>query len=142
MNGMLSTEILKEAPVTTRVHDVLLLEDRSQTRGAVQKMLSRYPDFNIVSVSTTEEAVSEALDREVTLFVFPDHLTGIDGISLVKALRRFGQYKKTPVVMMTGSEERKVLAECYMAGASICVSTPIDETYLKKVFDTIKYWHI
>ena len=60
------------------------------------------------------------------LILLDINMPGIDGISLLKQIKKKPDLQQTEVIMVTGMTEDKILAECFKEGASDFVSKPLN----------------
>jgi CheY-like chemotaxis protein len=90
------------------------------------------------------EAVLYLLDPTVAppnLILMDFRLPGLNGVEVLRELRRQERTKRIPVVILSSANADDQLAECYDVGANSCVSKPLDpRLYLERVGMIIRYW--
>ena len=96
----------------------LLLVDNSATTQFYWGMLLKRLDYKVVSKRSAEEAL-KVLEAEPPSIVLTEAaLSGMDGVSLLKAIKTDNRYKDIPVVMLTASEDPALKAECGRLGCA------------------------
>jgi len=65
-------------------------------------------------------------DSPADLILLDINMPGIDGISLLKQIKKKPDFQQTEVIMVTGMTEDKILAECFREGASDFVAKPLN----------------
>lgn len=65
-------------------------------------------------------------DSPADLILLDINMPGIDGISLLKQIKKKPGFQQTEVIMVTGMTEDKILAECFREGASDFVAKPLN----------------
>jgi two-component system response regulator len=68
-------------------------------------------------------------------------LPKVDGLDVLRAIRRKERTKLLPVVVLTSSAEERDIAESYEIGANSYIVKPIDfENFARAVADLGRYW--
>jgi two-component system response regulator QseB len=85
---------------------LLLVEDDADIRGMVAEYLGG--DYAVTETGTAEQGLELALRSRFAVMVFDRRLPGMDGVALIRAVRRAGI--RTPVLMLTalGSVDDRV----------------------------------
>ena len=95
---------------------VALVEDQRDTRESWSRLISSFPDFTCVfACATGEEAVRlipGAQPDVILMDIFLPRMSGIECTARLKAIR-----PKTPIVMLTASDEDEILFLALEAGA-------------------------
>jgi len=95
---------------------VVLVEDQSDTRESWSRLISSFPDFTcICTCSSAEEAlrvIPEVKPDVILMDVFLPRMSGIECTSRLKAA-----LPKTPIVMLTASDEDEILFLALESGA-------------------------
>jgi CheY-like chemotaxis protein len=61
----------------------------------------------------------------------------LSGFDLVRLIRKSSWNKSTPIVMVTGSDERKTMQEAFAIGATFFIQKPLDRQKLSVLFRTV-----
>ena len=95
---------------------VVLVEDQRDTRESWSRLISSFPDFTCVcTCSSAEEAlrvIPEVNPDVILMDVFLPRMSGIECTSRLKAA-----LPKTPIVMLTASDEDEILFLALESGA-------------------------
>lgn len=124
--------------------DILFIEDDQVERMKLQRTVSKLQlKHNITEAKNGEEAL-EALKSNPKL---PDiilldlNMPRMNGIEFLKILKADESYKYLPTIILTTSQNRADLLECYKVGIAGYIIKPLKygdyESKLKKVLD---YW--
>lgn len=91
-----------------------------------------------------DEVVSALLAPEAPvpdLIVLDFHLPGVNGLEILRELRKHDKTRHIPVVMLSALESDQEVAQCLIEGASSCVLKPNDPSvYVDHVGLIARYW--
>lgn len=88
-------------------------------------------------LSDAQEA-AVLVDREKFDGIFVDlEMPVLDGPELAKKIRRSSWNRSTPIVIVTGREQREAMQRCFSTGATFFLQTPIDKNRLIRLFHTV-----
>lgn len=138
MTAMLTADGGTEIPAIfeeTLETTVLVVDDSAAARRFVGRLVGRRPGFKALFACNGREALT-VLGRETCAAVVTDlHMSGMDGLELVEAIR--DRHPLTPVVLMTavGGEEEAVKA--LQAGAASYVPKSALERDLADTLDRV-----
>jgi CheY-like chemotaxis protein len=83
-------------------------------------------DIETLTDTSSQQAVTR-LELEKFQAVFLDmNMPSPDGLELTRWIRASGLNRTTPIVMITGEDDRTILARAFEAGASFFLFKPID----------------
>lgn len=102
---------------------VLLIDDDPDIHRLVSAVL-RPIQATVVSAFDGMSGVQTALDQRPDLVLLDYDLPGANGVDILRALRVDPALSSTPVIVVTGSESRSVLTECFAAGAADYIRKP------------------
>ena len=90
------------------------------------------------------EALTTLLDAEgptPDLVVLDFHLPGLNGLEILRELRRHERTRRVPVVLLSSLASDRQISECLDAGANGCATKPFDATqYEEQVALIVRYW--
>lgn len=124
---------------------VLFIEDDMIESMKLQRAISKLQyTHTIVEAKNGEEALNILKEGDLPDIIFLDlnmpRMSGIEFLTIVKADERL---RYLPTVILTTSENRVDLLECFKIGIAGYIIKPLKyedyETKIKKVFD---YWEI
>jgi len=104
---------------------VLVVDDDPTVCEMIQDVLNS-ADMETVTHTSSQEA-STRLELEKFQAVFLDvNMPSPDGLELTRWIRASGLNRTTPIVMITGEDDRTILSRAFQAGASFFLFKPID----------------
>ena len=117
---------------------ILIVDDDSNVIRQVTEYLNELgysPDFLLEAEYIFQKLESNLVD----LILLDVNMPGVNGLTVLKDLRNHHEYKKVPVIMLTGDDSDKLLSECFETGAQDFIYKPIKELVLKsRINNTIK----
>ena len=130
--------------LNTNVMDVLFIEDDAIETMKLQRTVSKLQlKHNIVEAKNGEQALEilKASSKLPDIILLDLNMPRMSGIEFLKILKGDANYKYLPTIILTTSENRADLLECYKVGIPGYVIKPLKyedyETKLKAVFE---YW--
>jgi two-component system response regulator len=138
----------------TRKHhaEILLVEDNEEDAALVTRSLKQY---NLVNDLVHLNDGAKALDfifargdyaaRDITdtprVILLDLKMPKVDGLQVLKMIRRDERTKLIPVVIMTSSREDRDIVESYKLGVNSYVVKPVEfENFAKAVAELGMYW--
>ena len=90
---------------------ILIVDDSASVR-TVARMALRERGYDVVEASNGQEALVKLEGERCHLVISDVNMPTMDGITLLKEIKRHPNYKFTPVIMLTteSSEARPILA--------------------------------
>ena len=89
-------------------------------------------------LSDSQEAAA-LLDHEKFDGIFLDvEMPRLDGLQLAQRIRQSSWNKSTPIVIVTGREQRDTMNQCFETGATFFLQKPIDRQKLSRLFRTVR----
>ncbi|WP_447971308.1 response regulator [Nitrospira sp. M1] len=120
-----------------RTRQILIIDDDADDILILEECLSRTSlDFQVTALHTGSEAIPylHEFSREKTkgrpdLIILDLHLPDIDGVELIRAIRRNIVLCVIPIIVYSGSDDQERIRKCYAAGVNCCLKKPsnIDE---------------
>lgn len=107
---------------------VLVVDDAESVLQAVSKMLGRLGIVAVAVARDGAEALEVAAAREFDLIICDINLPKVNGIEVVKELRR--AENRTPIIAITGSDQMTTAVDAVAAGASLFLLKPFDTARL------------
>ena len=104
---------------------VLIVDDSRTTQMLVKTTLQRIPDVQFRSAENGREALS-LLEREaVDLMVTDINMPEMDGIALVREVRKKRTPQQLPIVIITAKGEEEARGEGMSLGANAYILKPL-----------------
>src|SRR6202521_3967789 len=132
--------------------DILLVEDNQDDMDLALHALRREEVANNIFVARDgEEALDflfcrgaftqRSFDRPPKLVLLDLKLPKVDGMEVLKQVKRDPRTKRIPVVIMTSSKEERDLVAGYNLGANSYIQKPVDFDQFRETVKTIGlYW--
>lgn len=118
---------------TSKKGTVLLIEDHEFQRRIQSKILSE-EGFSVVTAATSAEALTLLRTLRPELILIDIELPGMNGLEILKRLRSTAVFKNTPVIMLSGSNQKDIVVQSMKTGASGFIAKPFDrKTLVTKV---------
>jgi CheY-like chemotaxis protein/HPt (histidine-containing phosphotransfer) domain-containing protein len=116
---------------------VLYVEDDAASAHLAEEVLRRLPVVRLLVVGTGSEGIAVAERERPDLVLLDPGLPDITGDEVLRRLRA-GPAAATPVVVVTGDTRPERLLELRDAGASDCLTKPVDPSRLLALVDAVR----
>lgn len=113
---------------------VLLIDDQPtllDIHAAILKSLKM--DLNIVTMTDPVEALAWMQNKQVDLIITDFRMHQMDGMQFVQALKNADNVLTHAIVVVTVSKDQATQQELIAAGASACLTKPVQTQELAKV---------
>jgi CheY-like chemotaxis protein len=127
MNGITTSTVsgTKDSWENNMQVRILVVDDDPTVCELIQAVLSSV-EINSLTLTSSKAAIPY-LSKEKFSAIFLDvRMPAPDGIELTRQIRSSGLNRTTPIAIITGEEDRSVLARAFDAGASFFLFKPID----------------
>lgn len=108
---------------------ILVVDDDNAVRGVMQLILKR-AGYDVVVAGNGLEALEEMRARAADLILLDIEMPGMNGLEFCEKLRADPDWKKIPVIMMTGRPVSGVPERASQAGAVELVLKPFERVAL------------
>lgn len=102
---------------------ILVVDDSASVRQVVSMAL-RGAGHEVVTASDGQDALSKLDGRRYHLVVSDVNMPVMDGITLIKEIKKRADYRFTPILMLTTESEESKKAEGKAAGAKAWLVKP------------------
>ena len=102
----------------------LVVDDNAMSRKMLEHRLVK-DGHQVTCVTSGEEALDYVVNHPVDVMFLDLHLTGIDGIEVLKALKADEKTSDINVVMVSGSDREEAVTESLRAGAKVFLHKPV-----------------
>lgn len=112
------------------VSKVILVVDDSASLRQVVAITLRGAGYEVVEAENGKDALSKLTGKKINLIVADVNMPVMDGISMVKEIKKLPSYKFTPIIMLTteGAADKK--KEGQAAGAKAWIVKPFQPTQM------------
>lgn len=108
---------------------VLVVDDDVPTLELITEVLSGL-GVKVHPLSDSQQAAS-LINREKFDGIFLDlMMPQVDGFELAQAIRRSSWNRRTPIIIVTGREEKDAITEAFQAGGTFFLRKPVDKAKL------------
>ena len=102
---------------------ILVVDDSASVRTVVGTAL-KGAGYNVIEAGDGKEALAKLNGEKIHLIVSDVNMPQMDGITLVKEVKKLPNYKFTPICMLTTESEQSKMAEGKAAGAKAWIVKP------------------
>ena len=111
---------------------VLIVDDEPAVCEVIQAVLVS-AGLDAVSETVSSRAADTLKKSKFDAIFLDVRMPPPDGVELARQIRTEGLNRRTPIIMVTGDEQRETLARGFEAGANFFLFKPIDKTRLLRV---------
>jgi len=120
---------------------ILLAEDSPDNRELMEMLLTA-KGYQVISTESAHEAMKRAIHDLPDLILLDLQLPDLDGISVVRTLRRRPRLENVPMLILSGYDPSEYRDQALEAGCTDCLLKPLDfdelELILQDTFSSIK----
>ncbi len=116
---------------------LLVVEDDAASLELITEVFTSLK-ADVRPVSDSEEA-SRRVNQEKFDGIFLDlEMPNLHGFDLARRIRKSSWNKSTPIIIVTGQDERETMQEAFAVGATFFLQKPVDRQKLSKLFRTVR----
>lgn len=108
---------------------IMVVDDSASVRQVVGVTL-KSAGYEVLEANDGKDALAKLTGRKVNMIISDVHMPNMDGITLVKEVKKLPQYKFTPILMLTTERKDTTKQEGKAAGAKGWVTKPFQPTVL------------
>lgn len=116
----------------TTAKTVLAVDDSGSLRQMVAFVL-KDAGYDVIEAVDGNDGLEKAKRQMVDLVLTDQNMPGMDGLSLIRALRGMKNYRQVPIVMLTTESGDEIKAQGRAAGANGWMVKPFDPSRLTEV---------
>jgi two-component system chemotaxis response regulator CheY len=102
---------------------VMVVDDSCSVRQVVSIAL-RSAGFEVIEACDGKDALAKLNGQKIHLMISDVNMPNMDGITLVKEVKKLANYKFTPIIMLTTESQESKKQEGQAAGAKAWVVKP------------------
>ena len=126
--------------------NVLLIEDNTIEVMKMNRAVSLLEFNHIIKEAKTAEEALKILEDKVyvpDIILLDLNMPKISGIEFLSIIKGNESLSHIPVIILTTSNNKKDLLECYKLGISGYILKPLKyEDYVTKIESTLNYWSL
>ncbi len=115
---------------------ILIVDDDPQLTTMLEKLLSM-EGFEATSVTDSSQAMSVAASTNPDFFILDLMMPQPNGFEITRMLRADPNFAKTPILIITASDDADSKAIAYVAGADDYITKPFDHDELPQRIRTL-----
>lgn len=116
---------------------ILVVDDEPTARIVVRKLLEKTGYTEVEVVESGRKAIELIENRSFNLVLCDLHMPDIDGIGVVKAVRKKAHMDDSPIVMMSATEDLNIVYKCLSEGADDYLLKPIQANAVKNLWQNV-----
>lgn len=102
---------------------VMVVDDSSSVRQVVSIAL-KGAGYDVIEASDGKDALAKLTGQKIHLMISDVNMPNMDGITLVKEVKKMANYRFTPIIMLTTESQEAKKLEGQAAGAKAWVVKP------------------
>lgn len=108
---------------------IMIVDDSASVRQVVGIAL-KGAGYEVLEASDGKDALAKLTGQKVNMIISDVHMPNMDGITLVKEVKKLPQYRFTPILMLTTERKDTKKQEGKVAGAKGWVVKPFQTPLL------------
>jgi len=117
---------------------ILIVDDSSTMRRIIKNTLQRIGYSDFVEAGDGAEGLA-ALEQGIDLVITDWNMPNMDGLTMVKTIRKHPTYKSIPIIMVTTEAAREDIIEAIKNGVNNYIVKPFTpETLKQKIEQTLQ----
>ncbi|WFE74030.1 response regulator [Roseinatronobacter sp. S2] len=116
---------------------VMVVDDMSVSRGLIEQALDWAGISNVQYEANGESALRRLVAAPVHLVISDYNMPGMDGISLLEALRSNKQTHRMGFILITGKADRPLLERGQRAGMNNFLTKPFTKEALLRCIESV-----
>ncbi len=127
---------LKNKDETPELNLLVVEDDLASLELMAEVFASLHASVRKISESTKAAAL---VNQENFDGIFLDlEMPGLHGLELTRLIRKSSWNKTTPIIVVTGQDDRKTMQEAFAAGATFFLQKPVDRQKLTGLFRVVR----
>ena len=116
--------------------NVLVVDDSPSIRQIVEVTL-KSAGYSITTAGDGQDALDKCQFNRFDFVLTDQNMPKMDGLTLIKALRRIGAYARTPIMVLTTETSSDMKSQGKAAGATGWMVKPFDPNKLLEVLKKV-----
>src|SRR6202795_200534 len=116
---------------------VLIVEDNIASLELMTEVFTSLK-AEVRAFSDSEKAVGVVNEEKFDGIFLDLEMPKLNGFDLARMIRKSSWNKSTPIIIVTGRDERETMQEAFAVGATFFLQKPIDRQKLSKLFRTVR----
>ena len=116
---------------------VLVVDDQQSMRGICKYILTQLGFTNIIEARSGRDALGKLEKSNVDLIISDWNMEDIDGLTLLRVIRRHPRTQGLPFIMATGRSDKEQVKEAISFGVNNYIIKPFDAGTMKKRIEAV-----
>ena len=116
---------------------LLVVEDDTACLELMTEVLTSQ-EAEVQSISDSRDAADAVNSRKFDGIFLDLEMPNLHGFTLARKVRASSWNKSTPIVVVTGRDERDTMQEAFATGATFFLQKPVDKIKLLRLFRTVR----
>jgi two-component system chemotaxis response regulator CheY len=116
---------------------VMIVDDQQSMRGICKYILNQLGFTNIVEARSGRDALGKLEKAKVDLIISDWNMEDIDGLTLLRAIRRHPRTQAMPFIMATGRSDKEQVKEAISYGVNNYIIKPFDASTMRKRIEAV-----
>lgn len=117
--------------------NVLIVDDQQSMRGICKYILTQLGFKEIMEAKSGRDALGKIEKTNFDLIISDWNMDDIDGLTLLKVLRKHPRTAKLPFIMATGRSDKEQVKEAIACGVNNYIIKPFDAGTMKKRIEAV-----
>jgi two-component system, chemotaxis family, chemotaxis protein CheY len=111
---------------------ILSVDDSASVRQMVQLTLTG-AGYQVIQANDGADGLAKAQSNQVDMVVTDLNMPGMNGMAMIKELRKLPAYKGVPIIFLTTESDAAMKSEAKAAGATGWITKPFQQDQLVAV---------
>lgn len=116
---------------------VLIVDDQQSMRGICKYILNQLGFKDIIEAKSGRDALTKIEKASFDLIISDWNMDDIDGLTLLKVLRKHPRTATLPFIMATGRSDKEQVKEAIACGVNNYIIKPFDASTMKKRIEAV-----
>jgi two-component system, chemotaxis family, chemotaxis protein CheY len=116
---------------------VLIVDDQQSMRGICKYILNQLGFKDIIEAKSGRDALTKLEKANFDLIISDWNMDDIDGLTLLKVLRKHPRTAALPFIMATGRSDKEQVKEAIAYGVNNYIIKPFDAATMKKRIEAV-----
>jgi two-component system chemotaxis response regulator CheY len=116
---------------------VMIVDDQQSMRGICKYILNQLGFTQIVEAKSGRDALGKLEKSTVDLIISDWNMDDIDGLTLLRVIRKHPKTQGMPFIMATGRSDKEQVKEAIQSGVNNYIIKPFDASTMKKRIEAV-----
>ncbi len=115
----------------------MIVDDQQSMRGICKYILNQLGFTNIIEAKSGRDALGKLEKTSVDLIISDWNMDDIDGLTLLRVIRKHPKTQAMPFIMATGRSDKEQVKEAISCGVNNYIIKPFDASTMKKRIEAV-----